>query len=176
MAEEAYVGKHVNQATLDEAKSRLFSSDEKLFCAIRGVVTKKRGGPRARPEVMSGFLLITSKRVVFYVPKIFGRYEQLVFPYDQISSVSCHKGLIGDRLDLTVASDYIMIDRIPKGDGDIAAQNIRDLVGTMKAQPSFAVVASQTDVAAQIEKLNKLRKEGAITKEEFERMKKKLLQ
>jgi hypothetical protein len=126
---------------------------------------------------MSGLLLITSKRVVFYVPKIFGRYEQFVLPYDQISSVACHKGLFGDRLDLTVASGFVEIDGIPKGDGDIAAKNIRDLIGTMKAQPTVvATVAPQTDIAAQIEKLNTLMKKGAITKEEFEKMKKKLLQ
>jgi hypothetical protein len=47
----------------------------------------------------------------------------------------------------------------------------------MKAQPTVvATVAPQTDIAAQIEKLNTLMKKGAITKEEFEKMEKKLLQ
>ncbi|RLI14868.1 hypothetical protein DRO41_05060, partial [Candidatus Bathyarchaeota archaeon] len=96
-------------------------------------------------------------------------------PYDQISSVNCHKGIIGDELQLQVASDNVTIHAIPKGDGDIAAQNIRDLIATMKAQPSIAVTAPQTDIVDQIEKLGKLKEKGLITEEEFERKKNELL-
>jgi len=177
MAEEAYVGKRVKQDTLDEAKSRLFSSDEKLFCVIRGIAYRNfesRRGRKMRRRA-SGLLLITSKRVMFYVEKIFGRYDQLVFPYDQISSVYCHKGMIGDELELQVASDKVTIHAVPKGDGDIAAQNIRDMVGTMKSQLSSPVAVPQTDIIDQIEKLGKLKEKGLITEDEFKRKKNELL-
>jgi len=177
MVEEAYVGKGVKQDTLDQAKSRLFSSDEKLFCVIRGIAYRNVESRRGRKmrERASGLLLITSKRAMFYVEKIFGRYHQHVFPYDQISSVYCHKGMIGDELELQIASEKVTIHAVPKGDGDIAAQNIRDMVATMKAQPLLAVAAPQTDIADQIEKLGKLKEKGLITKEEFEQKKNELL-
>ena len=177
MAEEAYVGRGVKQGTLDEAKSRLFASDEKLFCVIKGAAYRdfeSRRGRKMRRRA-SGLLLITSKRAMFYVEKLFGRYDQLVFPYDQISSVYCHKGIIGDELELQVASDKVTIHAVPKGDGDIAAQNIRDMVATMKAQSSLAVAVPQIDIAGQIEKLGKLKEKGLITEEEFERKKNELL-
>jgi len=177
MSGEAYIGKGVDQRTLDEAKQRLFGSDEKLFCAIKGVsykIEKRRA--REYQSRKSGLFLITNKRAMFYASLIFGRYDQLVFPYDQISSVNCHKGMIGDELQLQVASDNVAIHAIPKGDGDIAAQNIRDLIATMKAQPSMAVAVPQTDIADQIEKLGKLKEKGLITKEEFERKKNELLE
>lgn len=176
MSEEAYIGKGVDQRTLDEAKRRCFASDEMLFCVIKGVAYKiKKIRAREHQERKSGLLLITNKRAMFYAPLIFGRYDHLVFPYDQISSVDCHKGLIGDELHLQVASDSVAIHAIPKGDGDIAAQNIRDLIATMKAQPSIAVAVPQTDIADQIEKLAKLKEKGLITEEEFQRKKDELL-
>jgi hypothetical protein len=176
MSGEAYIGKGVDQGALDEAKKRLFSSDEKLFCAIKGVAYKiEKRRAREYQSRKSGLFLITNKRAMFYASLIFGRYDQLVFPYDQISSVNCHKGMIGDELQLQVASDNVAIHAIPKGDGDIAAQNIRDLVATMKAQPSMAVTVPQTDIADQIEKLGKLKEKGLITNEEFERKKSELL-
>ena len=176
MSGEAYLGKKVKQDTLDEAKSRVFSSDEKLFCVIKGTAYREQKlHGRLRKMREGGLLLITSKRVMFYAKKIFGRFSQLVFPYDQISSVRCHKGMIGDELHLQVASGDVVIHAIPKGDGDIAAQNIRDLVATMKAQPALAVAAPQIDIADQIEKLGKLKEKGLITEEEFERKKNELL-
>lgn len=176
MSGEAYLGKKVKQDTIDEAKSRLFSSDEKLFCVIRGTAYREQKlHGRLRKMREGGLLLITSKRVMFYAKKIFGRFSQLVFPYDQISSVRCHKGMIGDELHLQVASGDVVIHAIPKGDGDIAAQNIRDLVATMKAQPALAVAAPQIDIADQIEKLGKLKEKGLVTEEEFERKKNELL-
>jgi len=176
MSEEAYVGKGVNQNRLDEAKQRLFGSGEKLFCVVKGVAYKiEKRRAREHRSRKTGLLLITNKRAMFYAPQIFGRYDQLIFPYDQISSVNCHKGIIGDELQLQVASDNVTIHAIPKGDGDIAAQNIRDLIATMKAQPSIAVTAPQTDIVDQIEKLGKLKEKGLITEEEFERKKNELL-
>jgi hypothetical protein len=173
---EAYIGRGVNQATLDEAKGRLFGSDENLFCVIKGTAykTEKRHG-RDYQTQKGGLLFITSKRAMFYHSGIFGRYDQLVYPYDQISSVNCHKGIIGDELQLQVASDSVTIHGIPKGDGDIAAQNIRDLIATMKAQPLLGAAVPQVDIADQIEKLGKLREKGLISDEEFERKKSELL-
>lgn len=180
MSDEAHIGQGVKPDTLAQAKQRIFSSDEKLFCVIKGVA--HRIDPRLRRAVhtrTSGLLLITSKRIVFYSEGMFSRFDQLVFPYDQVSSVQCHKGMIGDELQLQVASDNVQIHAIPKGDGDIAAQNIRDLVATMKTQPSMAVAASvaapETDILAQIEKLGKLKEKGLITDEEFDRKKNELL-
>jgi len=69
----------------------------------------------------------------------------------------------------------MVIHNVPKGDGDIAAKNIRDLIATMKAQPTIAVAAPQADIADQIEKLAKLKEKGLITEEEFQRKKDELL-
>lgn len=176
----AFIGKGVNQGNLDEAKKRLFGSDEKLFCVVHGTAVRVEHHARGRDDVrrLNGLLLITSKRAMFYATMMFGRYDQIVFPYDQISSVYCHKGMIGDELQLQVASDRVTIHNIPKGEGDVAAQNIRDMVGTMKAQPTASVVVSaapQIDIADQIEKLGKLREKGLITNEEFERKRSELL-
>ena len=176
MTQEAYIGKGVDQHSLDEGKSRVFASDERLFCVVRGIayrVEKRRAREHQSRE--HGLLLLTNKRAMFYAPQLFGRYDHLVFPYDQISSVNCHKGMIGDELQIQVASDNVTIHAIPKGDGDIAAQNIRDMVATMKAQPSLTVAPAQTDIADQIEKLGKLKEKGLITAEEFERKKTELL-
>ena len=176
MSETAYIGNGVDSKTLEEAKQRIFASDEKLFCVIKGVAYKdERKGRREYSVRRSGLLLITSKRAVFYCPMMFGRYDQIIFPYDQISSVTSYKGMFGDELHLMVGANEMVIHNIPKGDGDIAAKNIRDLIATMKAQPTIAVAAPQIDIADQIEKLAKLKEKGLITEEEFQRKKDELL-
>jgi hypothetical protein len=176
MSAGAYIGKGVNQANIDEAKERVFSSDESIFCVIRGTARKiERRHGREYDTAKGGLLFITSKRTLFYHAGMFGRYDQLVYPYDQISSVNCHKGIIGDELQLQVASDNVTIHGIPKGDGDIAAQNIRDLIATMKTQQTVVAAAPQMDIADQIEKLAKLKEKGLLTNEEFERKKSELL-
>ncbi|MGB9597541.1 MAG: PH domain-containing protein [Candidatus Poribacteria bacterium] len=178
MSGGAYIGKGVDQRALDEAKQRCFASDENLFCVIKGVAYKdERKGRREYSVRRSGLLLITSKRAMFYCSMMFGRYDQIIFPYDQISSVTSYKGMFGDELHLMVGANEMVIHNIPKGDGDIAAKNIRDLIATMKAQPIVAVAAQapQTDIVDQIEKLAKLKEKGLITEEEFERKKNELL-
>jgi len=136
MGGEVYRGKKVTQAVIDELKLLLLERDERLLCVVKGVVTKREEGPGARPEAMSGFLVVTSKRVVFHVPKMFGRYEQLVFHYDRISSVKCHGSLRGDRLGIAVDSRYTLIEDMPAGDGEVAARIIQDLVGDTKSRSS----------------------------------------
>lgn len=171
--EEAYIGKRVRENLLNEAKSRLFDPDENLACVIRGLLGSPESGLLSK---QSGLLLITSKRVMFYVPKIFGGAEQLVFPYDQISNVNLYKSFVIDKLEFTVGSNKMLLDSVAKGDADVAGQIIVDMVATLKAQSSVVAPVPQLDIADQIEKLGRLREKGLLTDEEFERKKNELLE
>lgn len=178
MGEAFYLGRKVNEKTLVEAKSRVIDPDEELFCVIKGRLTRgvrKRG---EKGEYAKGLLFLTDKRVIFYVKQLlFGRYEELVFPYEQINSVYSKKGIMGDRVDIAAISDAVTIEYIPKGDGKIVVGKIREMMDTAK-KPQIIVqsTAPTVDIPDQIEKLANLKDKGVLSEEEFERKKTELLE
>jgi len=131
-----FLGKGLKMKNINEAKMRVFNPNEELICAIKGGIETEI---LDRKTVRKGILLITSQRVIFYMPKLFGRYEYEVYPYSQISSVHYHKGLAMDRIEITVASDYKVIKWIPKGDGEPATQIIQDMITSLRVKPSAVV-------------------------------------
>lgn len=178
MGEAFYLGRKVNEKKLVEAKSRVIDADEEIFCVIKGRLTRgvrKRG---ERGEYAKGLLFLTNKRIIFYVKQLlFGRYEEIVFPYGQINSVYSKKGVIGDRVDIAAISDAVTIDYIPKGDGKIVVGKIREMMEMMK-KPQVVVqnTAPTVDIADQIEKLANLKDRGILSEEEFEHKKTELLE
>ena len=126
MEDKYYIGKRVKQKTLKEAEQRLIhAKNEKIICAVRGAIEHEFMG---RSTVRNGLLIITTKRVIFYMPKLFGRYESEEYPLTKITSVQCTRGLLDDRLEIAVASDRKVIKWIPKGDGVRAAHIISNMI------------------------------------------------
>ena len=63
--------------------SRILHPDEKVLKVMRQIVLAR--WPK--------WLIITSKRIVYYDQKIFGRYELRDFPYSKIELILCRVGL-----------------------------------------------------------------------------------
>lgn len=177
MGEAFYLGRKVSEKKFVEAKSRVLDPDEELLSVIKGRLTRgvRRRGEKG--EYVPGFLFTTDKRVIFYAKHMFGRYEELVFPYEQINSVYSKKGIFGDRVDIAAISDAVTIDYVPKGDGKIVVTKIREMMEIMK-KPQVVVQSSEptVDIADQIEKLASLKDKGILSEEEFERKKTELLE
>jgi len=177
MEESLYLGKKLKEKHFVKAKAEIIHPDEKISCIIKGRLTRgiKRKGPHKQPSY-PGLLFITDKRVIFYVKSLFGRSEQLVFPYEQINSVYSLKGLTADKIDISAMGDQVSIDWIPKGDGKIATERINNMLKKSKGQAPMPTISPQIDITDQIDKLGKLREKGLITEEEFERKKGELLE
>jgi len=181
-----YLGTKVKEKKLVQAKSRVIDPDEEILCVIRGRI-KARGGVqlgntgKAKASSLdippAGLLFITKKRVVFYYKVGFGRWQQVIFLYKHINSVSHRKGMMGDGIEIHAMSDNVTLGSIPEGDGIIAVEYIRDLMKQMKTK-KVEVVSSEpsVDIMGQIEKLGTLKEKGLITEEEFNSKKTELLE
>jgi len=164
-----FLGKRVKFKHLMEIKSRILDADEQVKCIISGSIETIMLG---HFSVIKGFLAVTNRRAIFYAPKLLGRYEVEIYPINQITSVEWSKGLMMDRIELTVAGDWKVIKWIPKGDGEKATTILKQVMDEARASP---LTIPPSDIFAQIERLGRLRDRGLITQEEFERKKKELL-
>lgn len=178
MNQNYYLGTKVGQESLDRAKSDVLTSDENLLGVIRGVlyrtvISKRRKRNKQRASAR-GLLLLTNQRVIFYIPLVLGRFNQIVVPYAQIDTVSSRHGMIGDQLTIHASTQNVDVRSIPKGDGEHMVQLIRDRIAKSKSSVSTAA-PPQIDIIDQIEKLGALKEKGLITNEEFENKKEELL-
>jgi len=149
MDPEFYLGTRVVQKTLDQAKSRVLG-DENLLGVIRGILYRTVTS-RKREKVVrrGGLLILTNKRLVFYIPELLGGFDQITVPYDQINTVSSHTGWVGDQLTIHASSQSVDVHSIPKGDAGHMVQLIRDKVAESKASVSVAA-PPQIDIVAQL--------------------------
>jgi hypothetical protein len=131
-----------------------------------------------RYESSNGLVVVTDRRVVF-VNVGFGHRRVEDFQFDRISSVQHDRGLMSGKVIITVAGNRAVIDNIaPKERAD----DIADLVRSRLAQPTTPVAPATpaaevagVSVADEIRKLMELRDLGALSNEEFEEQKAKLL-
>lgn len=93
-----------------------------------------------------------------------------------MSSLDYKKGIFFGNLDLAVAGDRIRVTRIPSDDIEAIARVIRDKMAvTTRAERPGDGNGGRQSVADQVRDLAKLRDEGLISEEEFERKRKELL-
>jgi len=177
MSENYYLGRKVKEKTFVEAKSRIIQPDEELIGVIKGRMTRGARKRGEKGDYIKGLLVMTDKRAIFYVKQTFGRYDEVVFPYEQINSVYSHKGIIGDRVDIAAMTDSVTIDYVPKGDGQVAVEKINEMMSKAKS-PQVVVQSSEpsASIPEQIEKLADLKEKGVLTEEEFEKKKADLLE
>lgn len=156
-------------------------SDEKLLgqwkdiqCnVIAGKDDKNVFGKEIFAEKRTGILVITDKRIFFKSKK--GMADDIIsLATNQISNVDIKKSMItseitiysssGSRLELTRIFNQ-MIDEVT------------DCLSKAQAAPAPIAAASSStpDIPDQIKKLSKLKDEGILTAEEFEKKKAELL-
>lgn len=146
---------------LDNALER----NEKLQAVVSGTV-----------ESMSSFktqwLVITNKRVLLYARALIGGGSDS-FSYDEISSVQGQKGILLGSVELNVKGKTEKFINMQKDDVEQSVNIIRQNIEESKSKKSKE---TSPDPLEQIKKLKELLDLGAITREDFENKKKKLLE
>ena len=94
------------------------------------------------------------------------------FSYDKISSVSVERKFLGSSLRLNVMAQYSVLNMILPADAEAFASFVSQKIAESQ-KPSQQ--HSVRDIPAEIEKYANLLNQGAITNEEFQAQKKKLL-
>lgn len=113
MSEAFFIGPGVNQTHLDQCKERVIKNNENIFGVLSGAIENPFGvggteisqTRHTGKSIRNGILVCTDQRLIFYMSKMFGRWEMEYAPIDQISSVAFNKGLLRGRIHLTVIND-----------------------------------------------------------------------
>jgi hypothetical protein len=153
-----------------EEAEKYLDPDEKLRAIIEGVVDGQTSLNR---------LAVTDSRIVFY-PKgggffaSFSKTSAIFLDYDQIITVQGKKGMVMGEISVSTKDRIVRFKDMAKDDVDQIANMVSRLKSKAKTQQ---VVSPARDSAFdQLKKLAELRQMGAITEEEFQEKRKRLLE
>lgn len=153
-----------------EEAEKYLDPDERLRAVIAGVVDGSSSLNR---------LAVTESRIIFY-PKSsgflssFSKTNAIILEYDQIITVQGKKGVMLGEIGVSTKDRIVRFKDMAKDDVDQIANMISRLKSKAKTQQ---VVSPARDSAFdQLKKLAELRQMGAITEEEFQEKRKKLLE
>ena len=124
----------------------------------------------------NGLLAMTNKRLIFYFNGVLSQKVE-DFPYSRISSVQWSGGMLMGTLTVFASGNKAEIKQVPKDQGKVLADALRQRVvepGASPVAPAPAAVPSQ-DVASRLRTLDELRAAGAITDAEYQDRRAKIL-
>ena len=151
---------------------RLLASGEKIVCVSGGMMrTHIAGANTARSAVCAA----TDRRCIFYNRRMWGRYDFEDFAYDRITSVQVRKGLAWGAIDIYVAQVKKELYLTNNDCAEALGNFIREKIHYRTPLVETPVQHSPMDVPAQIRELAQLLQEGHLTQQEFDDMKRELL-
>lgn len=126
----------------------------------------------------NGLLAMTNQRLLFYFHGVMSQQVE-DFPYGRISSIQWAGGLLMGTLTVFASGNKAEIKQVPKAQGkalaDALRQRIADGDTSSAPRPAQAPVAPGGDVASRLATLDQLRAVGAITDEEYQDRRAKIL-
>ncbi|HZD36086.1 MAG TPA: PH domain-containing protein [Nitrososphaeraceae archaeon] len=179
---------------IEKIKEMLNPNEEVIVVARQSRILP--GGSYITPNV----IYATNRRIIMRDPYMLGIKENIVdIPYDVITSVRLEKGLFSSEIRFEapaiVGSKRLgMIHGIVSGETDnegiiraIPKRKAEDLVQVIRSgiygydnseirSPPHQQHANRTSLADELTKFAKLREQGVLTEDEFERIKKGLLE
>jgi len=151
---------------LEDAK-KILTDGEEVIDSIQG----KKG-------LAEGILVLTPKRVFFYISMGKGKYATNEYPLDKISSINhTLSKIIGEvaLIEIHSSDDKLQIvSKKANAEVDTFVKSVKQQIEEYKKQGT-PVQSNNLDVADQISKLAGLRDKGILTDEEFTAQKRKLL-
>jgi hypothetical protein len=159
---------HARMADMQVSKvAPALMEGEEVLAATSANFRVKRVG---RTAFVPGTLAITNRRVLLVAQKMTGR-DVADFDYSLITSLDYSKGALFANIDIAAAGDHAIIRGIASSEVEKYIALIRDQMRNVRAKGA----ASPPSVADQVRDLAKLRDEGLMSDEEFERKRRELL-
>jgi hypothetical protein len=123
--------------------------------------------------IRKGYLISTNQRVIFYAKKFSG-YEIESFPYATISSFEGGKNMMGNNLKIITSGNTAMIKWIQDaGMFAILIETVQKQINNSKNKNTD--LPQVPSIAQEIEKIANLHTQGLISKEEYEKLKQKII-
>jgi hypothetical protein len=152
-----------------EGAEKYVDPNERLRAIIQGVVDGQSSLNR---------LAVTDSRIVFYpkgggFPASFRKTNAISLFYDQMVTVQGRKGIALGEIEVSTNDRIIRFKDMAKDDVDQIANMIQRLKSKATAQGVASPITSGT--FDQLKKLAELKQTGAITEEEYQEKRKKLM-
>jgi hypothetical protein len=152
-----------------EGAEKYVDPNERFRAIIQGVVDGQTSLNR---------LAVTDSRIVFYpkgggLPASFHKTNAISLFYDQIVTVQGRKGIALGEIEVSTNDKIIRFKNMAKDDVDQIANMIQRLKSNAKAQGVANPATPST--FDQLKKLAELKQTGAITEEEYQEKRKKLM-
>ena len=169
---------------IEKIVDRLEDGEEILEVAKQSKI--KPGGSNLTPNTV----FATDRRLIIRNPSMLGARQNIEsFDYDQITNIKLEKGLFSSTLVLSypgmdrVASklswgrdDDGEIDAIPKDKAEKILKIVRNAIVEAKKESQKPMqIVQQTSTADELAKLAKLKEQGILSDDEFDKMKKDLI-
>jgi hypothetical protein len=180
--DDLFIGNGISSTTLSELKERILKKDEEAKGMIRGLIetpwtlgdVNVAKTQQARVvQGRNGVLVCTNQRLIFYMPKILGRWEVESASLDQISSVHFNKGLTAGRIHIIVYNTEKVIKWINNEEGEKMVRLIEKESESNRGDYK----TNNLKVESAVDPLQTLKMrfvKGEITKEEYNEMKRTL--
>lgn len=117
-------------------------------------------------------VVLTDRRIIMIDKNMFIGGEQISIALEKVSTVEAHTGLVFGDLRIEDSSNEHVVKNIMKGAATKFADRVREQMELRRVVPT---AAAAPDKYQQLERLDGLRQSGALTEEEFQREKAKLL-
>ena len=161
---------------LEEIKAHLHNDEEVLNENNHPVIVDGQYEAKimGSDTVRKGFLMATNQRVIFYAKKLTG-FEIESFPYANISSFEGGKNFMGNHIKIVASGNTANIKWITD---KVGFQILLDAVHaeiTRSKSSSSKEPSSSTSIADELTKISKLLENGLITEEEFQSLKRKII-
>lgn len=143
--------------------------DEKVENIIQGLYNNS-----------NGVLVATNKRLVFVDKGILFGLKVEDFPYDKISSIQYETGLLMGKMTIFTSGNKAVIDNVEKSKvrafGDWVRARISAPKDNVLTQPiAQTQTTSGSDPLEKLERLAKLKEQGILTDDEFQKQKQQIL-
>ncbi len=145
----------------------ILKSDETLKGLLEGTLTKIHN----RNFNGNGLAIATDKRVIFYRKSFIGTITHEEIPVTKISSVSFRKGLLLGSLMVITSNNEAKIENCDNKKAIQFSEVIKDLINTTSTTNT---PIKETNTLDEIERLFELKQKGAITEDEYSKLKQKL--
>jgi hypothetical protein len=124
----------------------------------------------------NGLLVATNRRAIF-IDKGWVSLTVEDFPYDKISSIEYHTGLLAGGIDIYASGNKAEIKSVPKDQVRPFAERLRSLISHPMEHHRETTANPQIpdDRINQLERLATLKAQGIINEDEFEAEKKRIL-